>query len=212
MMKNNSGLVKAFGLFLFLIVIGIVITVKVSQKTAPPAKASDTPIEIVPSAPPAPPQPTTTVSDVHSSKADKKLILRATTNQNGTILYECLISDIAGGSERPLFSKTLGSGSRMTLPVNAWDPTDTYVFVEENDQGVPNYFVYRADGEPFAGGDKYIDVGSVWNGKKVGYTIREATGWASGTLLIVYTSKDDRSKGPAFWFEIPSTAIIQLAG
>ena len=212
MTGGHSGLIKSFGVFMLLVAIGVGITINVSQKTTPPAKATNSPVDIVPSVPPAPSQPATSVKDVHSSNADKKLILSTTTNQNGTTLYEFIISDNAGGSRKPLFARTLASGSRMALPINAWDPTDTYVFIEEKDQGVLNYFVFRTDGEPFANGDKFINVGSVWTAKKIGYTIREATGWASGTLLIIYTSKDDGSKGPAFWFEIPSTAIIQLAG
>lgn len=100
----------------------------------------------------------------------------------------------------------------MALPSNSWDPTDTYIFLEEHNSGAVDFFVLKASGEPFADGNKYIDVGAVWANKKMEYTIRTATGWASGTLLIIYTSKDDGSRGPAFWFEIPSTAILQLAG
>ena len=69
----------------------------------------------------------------------------------------------------------------------------------------------KADGTPFPDGNPFIDVGAVWANKNIGYTIRTATGWASGTLLIIYTSNADGSRGPAFWFEIPDTAIIQLA-
>lgn len=211
MTSHDKILAKGFVVFLFLLAIGFAITLYTQRPTTPSAKASSG-TEVVPSPIPAPKQPSTTSSEVHSSNADKKLLLRATTDINGTTTYTFVISDIRGGNERVLFTKTPGSGTVMDLPVNAWDPTDTYVFMEEKVGGVPNYYVFKANGEPFANGDKFIDIGAVWTAKKIGYAIRQATGWASGTLLIIYTSKDDGSHGPAFWFEIPSTAIIQLAG
>jgi hypothetical protein len=146
-----------------------------------------------------------------SSHADKKLMLRTTYKSDGTTEYSFIVADISGGNSRVLFDKTLPTGASMGLPYNSWDPTDTYLFLEEHNSGAVDYLVLKADGTPFADGNQYIDVGAVWVNKNVGYTIRTATGWASGTLLIIYTSKDDGSKGPAFWFEIPSTAILQLA-
>lgn len=213
MTKKDSVLIKSFVVCIVLVLLAAVVTIGVTQKTAtqPPAKATSS-AGILPtvSPPPTPPQPTVVETDVHSSKADKKLILRTTTNRDGTSMYEFFIADVSGGNERRLFAKTLGPGAVMALPFNAWDPTDTYVFLEQRTQGVPDYFVFRTDGSPFAGGNTYVDVGAVWTQKKIGYTIREATGWASDTLLIIYTLKDDGTHGPAYWFEIPSTAIIQL--
>ena len=204
---------KAFIVFVLLVLAGVVITVVLQKPTTQEAKASGTNVnaEFAPTVQPAPQKSGTAQSDVHSSNADKKLIMRITSGKNGMTTYDFFVADISGANERLLYTKTLGSGSGMMLPINAWDPTDTYVFIGEKDGGTPGFFVLKASGEPFANGEKFLDVGAVWTAKKINYSIRDATGWASGTLLIVYTSQEDGSHGPAFWFEVPSTAIIQLA-
>lgn len=210
MTTRDEMLAKSFFVFLFILAIGAVVTLYVQRPTAPPAKAAVITPVVAPVSTAA--APTVRVSETDSAKADQKLFLRATPGPDGTITYAFSITDASGANARPLLTKTLGPGATMSVPFNAWDPTDTYVFITEQDVNLPpNYFVFRADGEVFAGGDKFIDVGAIWNAKKVGYTIREASGWASGTLLIVYTNKDDGTNGPLFWFEIPDTAIIQLA-
>lgn len=211
MRKNNAVLVKGFILFLLLLSLGIAITVYVQARTSVPAKAAAGTSPASPVVPTATSR-TTTSADVHSSKADRKLTLVTTSEPDGTTSYDFSVSDLSGGNTIPIVSRTFGPGSSMSLPFNAWDPTDTYIFVEQKTGSTLHFYVYKSNGETFANGDKFIDVASVWTEKKIGYTIRDATGWASGTLLIIYTTKDDGTHGPAFWFEIPSTAIIQLAG
>ena len=212
MTGRDISLAKGFFLFILLLLLGIAVTVYTQSKTVPPAQAGN--IQPAPTAliPPTPVAAKAQVSEVDSSKADQKLVLKTTSGLDGTTTYAFTITDINGNNARPMITKTLGPGATMSLPWNAWDPTDTYIFVAETQGGAPDYFVLKANGEAFAGGDKFIDVGAVWASRKLGLTIRDATGWASGTLLILYTSKDDGSHGPAYWFEIPSTATIQLAG
>lgn len=208
MSKTEQSLLKSFIFFVLLVAISVTVAVWHQQRTAPAAEAAGgltpTPIQKQ--------QNGTKETSVHSSNADKQLIFRATLKSGGTTEYSYVVADISGANGRVLFDKTLPAGASMELPPNSWDPTDTYIFLGEHNSGTVDFFVLKANGEPFADGNKYIDVGAVWANKKIGYTIRTATGWASGTLLIIYTSKDDGSRGPAFWFEIPSTAILQLAG
>lgn len=200
MSKTERSLFKSFVVFILLVAIGVVTTIWYRQNTATTAEAYS--VEPVPMSK----KPNTTQEiSVHSAKADKKLILRTTPKSDGATQYAYFVADITGKNERVLYDKILPVGSSMSLPANSWDPTDTYVFIEEKDDGVPNYFVMKSTG------GSLIDVGFVWKEKKIPYTIREATGWASGTLLIIYTSASDGSRGPAYWFEIPSTAILQLA-
>lgn len=211
MTRHDAGMVKAFLVFVFLLLVGAVVTVYTQRVTSPAAKATSGVSDLVPTTHPQPNAPNVITSEVHSSNADKKLVLQATTTPDGTTQYVFTVSGISGGNERQLLTKTLSAGSSMSIPFNAWDPTDTYLFVEEKVGTTLTYYVLRANGEAFANGEKFIDVGGVWAAKDPGYRIRTATGWASGTLLIIYTSKDG-GKGPAFWFEVPSTAIIQLSG
>lgn len=207
MSRREQSLLKSFILFVLIVGIGIFVVIAYRQKTAPAAQASgDTP-----TATPVAAKTSSTSTNVHSAKAEHLLTLQTTRQKDGTIDYMFYVTDMNGGNGRLLFEKTLGADSSMTLPLNSWDPTDTYVFIEERNPGYVNYYVLKASGEPFANGDKFIDVGNVWNQKKMTYPIRSATGWASGTLLIIYTTKDDGTSGPHYWFEIPSTAILQLA-
>ena len=211
MSTREVVLAKGFILFTLLLLLGIVITVYTQSRTLTPAKAAPIRANSFSPAPTTSTGTKTVETEVNSAKADQKLKLWATPGKDGTTTYAFTITDL-NGKPRSLLTKTLGPGAIMSLPWNAWDPTDTYVFVDEKDGSVQNYYVLRADGSSFASGDKLIDVGSIWRSRNLGLTIREATGWASGTLLIIYTSKDDGSKGPPYWFEIPSTATIQLAG
>lgn len=210
MSKTEKSLLKSLLVFFLLVGIGVVSTVWYQARTATTAEAS-TGEESLYATPTTKPPQNTEIFDTHSSNADRKLVLRVMRQRDGGATYTYAITDMSGGNERVLLAKTLPAGASMALPANAWDPTDTYVFVEEKNSGTVDYFVLKTNGEPFAQGQQYIDVGAVWANKEIGYTIRTATGWASGTLLIVYTSKDDGTKGPAYWFEIPSTAILQLA-
>jgi hypothetical protein len=167
--------------------VGVALTIRTPD--APRAKA----VQLAPA-----PEPGIHIIDVHSGDGAKKLQLRTETQTDGASQYEISVDG------KTLYTETLGAGASLFLPENAWDPTNTYVFFGKKDIAGRNYFVLSGAGGPV------IDVGAVWNEKKIPFAIREATGWASGTLLIIYTSKPDGSKGPAFWFEIPSTAIIQL--
>lgn len=210
MTSRDASLTKAFVVFLCVVAVGVGISVY-SQKQTPIEVQAENGQEDQISPAVTPRAPRVQEQKVNSSKADKRLILRTTTIPEGGAQYSFMITDSTGNGAWTLFSKKLPAGASMALPFNTWDPTDTYVFLEEITGGVSNYYVLRTNGKPFPDGELFIDVGAVWGAKKPGYTIRKATGWASGTLLIIYTSKDDGSRGPAFWFEIPSTAILQLA-
>lgn len=202
MSKTDQSLLKSFIFFVLLVAISATVAVWHQQRTAPAAEA----YSVDPT--PTPKQEKLNKlkeTSVHSSNADKQLILRTTRKSDGMTEYSYIVADISGANERVLFEKTLPAGSVMSLSDNSWDPTDTYVFIGEKIGEVQNYYVMKSTG------GSLIDVGAVWKEKKVPLTIRTATGWASGTLLIIYTSKDDGTRGPAYWFEIPSTAILQLA-
>lgn len=224
MSNRDAALAKGFFLFVVLLLFAIGLTAYSQSRTTQPARAQNvqlSPAALLAAEPvtgepvvgtPAPAPAHAQESEADSSKANQKLVLRITPSVNGLTSYAFSITDFSGNNARALFTKSLGAASTMSIPFNAWDPTDTYIFIEEKDGGVPNYYVFKASGEPFADGNTFIDAGAVWTAKNIGFSIRDATGWASGTLLIIYTTKPDGTKGPPYWFEIPSTATIQLAG
>lgn len=149
--------------------------------------------------------PSPTTSEVHAPDGSVTLISRAIKNADKTTTY---MFTAAG---RKILTKTVGLGVTLTIPANTWAPEHRYVFLEETDAtSVKRFYVVATNGEPFPGGKEYLDVTALFAEKKTGFMFREATGWASPTLLIFTTNRDGQTRGPSYWFEIPSGAFLQL--
>ena len=150
-----------------------------------------------------------TVGEASSLEGTMKLILKKMVDKNNqTQTYSFISSD----SSSPIFTKTVGLSQSMAIPANSWSPDNKYVFVEEkNEQGEKNYLVLKASGEPFTDGQQYYDVKSLFMAKKTQYTLDKITGWASSNLLIITTLTEQSTKGPSYWFEVPSKAFLQLS-
>lgn len=184
------------------------------QKT-PQLPVTKVPIRTNPTIMPSP-----TTSEVHSPDGSVTLISRAIKSADTTayvftasgLTAPTVPSGLPAGTSRKIFTKTVGAGASMMIPQNTWAPEHRYVFLNEIDGiGAKRYYVVSASGEPFAGGKEYLDVTALFAEKKTGFMFREATGWASPTLLIITTDKDQSTRGPSYWFEIPSGAFLQLA-
>lgn len=146
-----------------------------------------------------------------SPDGEKKVIMKVTENLDNTKTYDFSTADESGLNEQHIFTKTLDSLNSITLPFNTWSPDDKYFFVQENLRNVKNVLVFKASGEQFAVGEDHLNVTDSFNQKNTGNNFDTATGWASETLIIMNTTKEDNSKGPSYWFEVPSKAIIQLS-
>ena len=146
---------------------------------------------------------------VSSLDGTKKLILKQTQNEKG-VTYQVFIQN---GSEPQtlLFSKSATENESFTLPANAWAPEEKYVFIDGKNKGTTQTLVLKTDGTPFADGNQAADVASLFASKEADYHFDTATGWASPTLLIVESTKQDGSLGPSFWFEAPTQGFIQLS-
>lgn len=147
-------------------------------------------------------------SDVHSPDGTAKLIMQTKTLSN-TVSYAFSVSDIEESNKQLIFS-TDGKKGEFSFTPNAWSPDNAYFYTIKNQDNGVNGLVFRKTGEDFSGGQKYLDVLSVFTTKYPQYRITSITGWDSETLLHLRTVKDDGAKGPSFWFEIPSTAVLQL--
>lgn len=156
--------------------------------------------------------PEVQVTDVHSSDGTMKLILRAEPGKDDITINTFTASDISGNNPKLLLTKTTSGEQSMGIPYTSWSPDNKLVFIQENNGTQVTYLVLKADGTAFASGDQALDVNDFWAKSEINYTIRTVTGWAAGNLLIVYTSKEDGSKGPAFWFVTDSHNFLQLAG
>lgn len=133
----------------------------------------------------------------------------ATTGEN--LIYDFSVAEIGKGESVHLYSKTVSLG-HMELPFNSWSPDDKYVFVSENTGGIKRFYVFKANGETFSNGEEYIDVIPKFESANTGLKLENVTGWDSENLLHISTLLENGEKGPGFWFEIPSKAIIRLSG
>ena len=146
-----------------------------------------------------------------SPDGKKKVVMNVTNNTDGTRTYSFSTEDSSGENKKVVFSKTLDSTKGMSIPFNTWSTDDQYFFIQENSKEGNSIFVFKASGEAFSDTEKYFDVTDLFKKRNTGNNFKEATGWASSTLIVMNTTKDDGSRGSSYWFEVPSKAIIQLS-
>lgn len=158
----------------------------------------------------APVTKTNTSSQI-SPDGTNKLTMTVTTNKNKTKTYVFTVSKTGDSVPQQIFNSTLPDTDTMSLPFNSWSPDNAYVFIQQIISGKNGVLIFNANGQPFPVGDKYLDVKTIFTAKNTNNTYDEATGWASETLLIINTLNSDGSKGPSYWFEVPSKAIIRLS-
>lgn len=152
-----------------------------------------------------------TVSSQISPDGTKKVIMRALLNPDNTLTYDFSVSDEDGANEQSIFTKTIDSSKSMTIPFNTWSPDNKYFFIAENEGDSKSIFAFKATGEQFTGAEVYLDATDSFNKANTGNNFSEATGWASESLIIINTTKENGKKGHSYWFEVPSKAIIQLS-
>lgn len=157
------------------------------------------------------PAPQQNVFSQISPDGNKKVVMKIDRNKDDTQTYSFYTSDGDGINEQFIFDKTLDKAKYMTIPFNTWSSDNQYFFIQENAENGKRIFAFQASGEPFSETEKYFDVTDLFRKKETGNSFVEATGWASESLIIINTTKENGSKGPSYWFEVPSKAIIQLS-
>lgn len=149
-------------------------------------------------------------AEVHSPDGAMNLLMeKIVTSNNSTYAFK--VVNIETGATSTLFTKQVPEGSVMQISQNAWSPDNKYLFIKEVGSGSMNFLVFKADGAVFSQGEQYIDVVAQFTARDTGYSISDITGWDSETLLHILTQTENGEKGPNFWFEIPSKAVIRLA-
>ena len=146
-----------------------------------------------------------------SPDGTKEVVARVVQNQDNTKTFSFYTKDTAQSAEKLIFSKAIGDTASMKIPYNTWSSNNQYFFIEENDASGKSVLAFRADGLPFSEEEPYFDVTDLFAKRETGHIFDEATGWASESLIIVNTKKEDDTKGPSYWFEVPSKAILILA-
>ncbi len=191
--------------FLALVVAGLTASYMVvknieGQETQSSATPHVTQVQSIP--------PNIETSSQISPDGTKLLSMQITLNANKTKTIEFTTTDEDNSNRKKIYTAFAKENETYTLPFNAWSPDNKYVFIFKNGQEA---LVFMADGEPILEDKLYLDIPKIFAEKIKEYFYKETTGWASNNLLIVNTVKQDSSKGPSFWFEVPSKAIIQLS-
>lgn len=157
------------------------------------------------------PMPSQSTLSQISPDGTKEVIMRITSNQDDTKTYSIYTADSSGANEHFVFDKTLDKAKYITIPFNTFSSDNKYFFIQENAMEGKSIFAFKVTGEPFSETEKYFDVTDLFVKKETGNNFTEATGWASESLIIINTTKEDGAKGPSYWFELSSKAIIHLS-
>lgn len=157
------------------------------------------------------PAPSQNVFSQISPDGTKKVIMRINSGENDTKTYSFYTADGLGRNEKYIFTRSLDVDSSMSVPFNTWSSNNQYFFIQENSPSEKSIFAFKANGDAFSDKEPYFDVTGLFKKRETGYIFNEATGWASESLIIINTKKDDGTKGPSYWFEVPSKAILILA-
>lgn len=150
------------------------------------------------------------INEIRSGDGRMKLTRVSRKRTNGNIEYFFRVIDVVSGAEKTLFEKTVERGKVIEIPLNSWSPDNKQLFIQEGLEKGVEYWVFKANGDSYGDGQKYLNVNDYWARTKYAYSIKEVTGWAGPDLLVVFTQKEDGSNGPAFWFVTGSRKFLQL--
>lgn len=145
-----------------------------------------------------------------SPDGTKKVTMTTQINKDFTKTYIFTTSDSDGKNKKTALQIVLGKDS-MHIPFNTWSPDNRYFFVIHKSPSKEEAIVARADGKPIAEDQLSYNITDNFEARDTGNIYDETTGWASETLLIINTKTKDNTKGPSYWFEVPSKAIIALS-
>lgn len=143
-----------------------------------------------------------------SPDGTKNLKMKKIPDSDGSYAFIFTIMDGSSANEHALYTAKVQNPDNLSIPFNTWSPDNKYLFIQKKENGA---LVFKATGEPITSGQTFFDVGDLFTDKVKKVIPKVVTGWASPTLLIVNTVKEDNTKGPSYWFEVPSQAIIQLS-
>lgn len=150
------------------------------------------------------------VKDVTTPDGKLNITLQTSTNSKFTNSYSLIIVDTQTNNRHTVYSGNLLTGETVTIPNNSWSPNNKYFFVKVASSASSTFFVFKADGTTWPDGSQYYDVKTLFNIQKFDLSLRDATGWADNTLLIILTNNPDNTNGPKFWFDTSSRSFIRL--
>lgn len=157
--------------------------------------------------------PSPTLQTWASSDGKDTLTMRASASDSGQISYDFFVES-SGKPEtaRQVFSHVTTSETLYEIPFNSWSPTNAYFFLKQKDATGSASLVLKANGEAFSNDDRVLNVNQFFAEKLPDYTLKDVTGWAGPTLLLVNTTPTDQtSKGVSFWFDVTTRRFTRLS-
>src|SRR5258708_4674850 len=158
--------------------------------------------------------PEPTITPWTSPDGKKILVMKMLKLSHDSVRYSFFVTTDATAtpSGQPVFSKIVSAATTMSIPFNTWSPDNQHFFIQEQNGNETHTYVLKASGQPFADGEVALDVENLFAQKNSDYPIKEITGWAAPTLLIVNTNPTDPAKntGPSFWFDISRKTVTRL--
>lgn len=152
----------------------------------------------------------TPLVEATNSEGDLKLVGVSRRAEEGRISYAFKVKDEKKGTDLPLYTTIADPGSSIAIPQNSWSPDYKQVFIKTSGPSGEDYYLFKASGEPYADGKKYIAVGDYWSATNTTNKVNKVSGWAGPDLLMVYTTKEDGTEGPAYWFVTSTRKFMQV--
>jgi len=201
---------------LFLLIAGLTVSgLLFLLKYLPHGSQLASPIGIIPITQPTPTPTIDPETQVQLSSQDspdgKAILTMRKQKKNEEMAYAFLTSTTTDPTQKEIFTKTVPKSQTIKIPFNAFSPDNHYVFLTENTGTQTNYYVFQANGDPIGKDIQPINITDLFIKKLPNFTLVEATGWASETLVVLNANKLDGSQGPSFWFDVPSQTFIQLS-
>ena len=95
------------------------------------------------------------LSEATNSEGNLKLVGMAQKMREGGNSYSLKVMDTIKKTEIPLYNTIADLGSSVTIPFNSWSPDYKQVFIKISSPGGENYYLFKANGEPYDDGKKY---------------------------------------------------------
>lgn len=132
------------------------------------------------------------------------LLMNTITDKTG-VTYTFTVSG------KQIFVKTVDSSTTISIPYNTWSPNGKYIFLKEEGPGGIRFFALLTTVLSSDQNDQTADITNLFTKKYSDLKIGDVTGWGGMGEIVVNSVKSDGTRGPSFWFEMPSHNIVQLS-
>ena len=152
-----------------------------------------------------------TTVDVISPNEKATLTMKGLKKADGTLNQTFFISLDAAKESVEIYTHESNPANQVLIPYNTFSPDNKYIFLKIEDPEKAQYIVVSTDGKNIRGGEKSVEITSLFYEKYEEFVITEVTGWGGYSLIVVNTNYKDGKIGPSFWFDLSNFGFIQLS-